>query len=75
MDRREFLQGLFGVATVMAMPSLALSKPASLDWQAAVLEVYNKCQFDLMMFGQCYSKYTDEFPYIKHIPLNEIYND
>ncbi len=75
MDRRTFLAGLFSLTGSVVVPTSALSQPTTLDWQQAVLEVFNACQFDLMMFGKCYYKYVKEFPYVKHIPLSEVYLD
>lgn len=74
MDRREFLVSLFGVATVAAIPDVvALSQPTSEDWLKAVMEVHRKVQEDLWLFGNGFSQYIDEFPYIRHVPLSEVY--
>ncbi len=76
MDRRSFLVGLFGVAAVAALPDVvALAEPTSEDWIKAIMEVHRKTLFDLTVFGQCYTQHIETFPYIRHVPLSEVFRD
>lgn len=72
MDRREFLTGLFGLATAAALPNAAaLSQPVTLDWEAAILNLQRQYLYEIVAFGTCMIRHTDVFPFVEIIPASE----
>lgn len=77
MNRRAFLTGLFGTAAVAAFgPMPILEAKTSINWatwEAAVLQVYSDHFANLFIYGTAAIEHIDEFPFIRNVPLEELY--
>lgn len=74
-SRRAFLQGLFGVAVVAALPSIPVVPPTYtlVEWQEAVIKVYYDLMRDTLIYGTGAIRSCDKFPFIECVPLSELY--
>lgn len=74
LNRRGFLIGLFGTAVVAAAgPMPTIVEPIDLEaWAKAVSTVYGKYISDAMIFGTSAIKFTDKFPYVENVPLDQL---
>ena len=74
MNRRDFLKGLFGTAAVAAIGvSAGLEEAFTQDWQAALMPIWADYYSNVLIYGVGVIKTTDEFPFIRSIPPQEIY--
>ena len=74
MNRRDFLTGLFGAAVVATLPiTKALSLPTHQAFIDAVLEVQSQAWMNFLAYGCAAIESIEDFPYVRSVPLNEIY--
>lgn len=75
MNRREFLHKIGAGAIVIGFAPQVLLEPIhSYDaWMEATMKVLGEVQADMIIYGTGAYRYTDIFPWIERVPLQELY--
>lgn len=73
MNRRDFLKGILGTAAVASLtPTLMVE--ATPDWTEAIMPIYSDYITNVLLFGTGAIQSVDSFPFIRSIPVSEIYD-
>lgn len=77
MNRRQFLSSLLGAIVVTQLPpSPSLEANATAEWAKALYKalepIFAKYFEDCMIFGSAAIAWTDEYPYARNVPYEEL---
>ena len=78
MNRRDLLKGFAVVAIAGTVPAALLIEETGPEifftaWWRAAADELSACNTNVLIYGTGAIQYIDEFPFIRNVPLEEIF--